>query len=164
MSRLVKIGLIAVLTAGILTGITYAATRPIPENQPQTALQNTSATQLPGDAKAFEQALQPQASFKYKILVVDTTDGEDRTDYLDRVAASWAQPEADTLLLVLFREHNWDIRFYMGATFRQHNVTVAEMLGLVRETYLPKARVGNPAGGLADYLTAVNKRMGGGPV
>lgn len=69
---------------------------------------------LPGDAKALEQALQAASPVKYKVLVIDSTEGED----LDRVAESWGQPKADTLLLVLFTQDNYDLRFYMGANFR----------------------------------------------
>jgi uncharacterized membrane protein YgcG len=161
MYRSLKLTAAALAITAVLTGVTYAATRPIPEKQPQVALQNTTDVQLPGDAKALEAALQAGGPVQYKILVIDSSDGEDKTDYLDRVAEKWGLPAADTLYLVLYAKENYDIRFYMGANFRSGNVSVDEMLGMVRNLYLAKSQKGDTAGGLADLINAVNQRMGG---
>jgi len=151
MFRFVKTGLLAVLAVSILTGVSCAAMSPIPEKQP-VVMQPVG--RIPGDVQAMEAIRQGEAPFQIKILVADSADGEDRTEYLDRVATARGGPAADTLLLLLFKEHNWDTRFSMG-------LTLEEMLGLVRQHYLPGARAGEPASGLADYLKAVIERMGG---
>jgi len=164
MNRSIKVAVAAALATVLLAGVTYAAaSRPVPQNQPQAVIQNTTAVSLPGNTAALEQALGTAAPgpVTYKVLVIDSTEGEDKTDYLDRVAGEWGQPGASTLLLVIYTQDNYDIRFYMGANFRANGVTVDEMLGYVRTLYLPKARVKDAAGGLADLVNTANVRMGG---
>ncbi len=159
MMRTVKTLLIVAAIALVFAGVAVAANRPVPENQAQAPVQNTLKSELPGDNSSLEKALLVESTVKYKILVIDSTDGEDKTAYLDRVAESWGQPKADTLLLVVFTQDNYDLRFFMGANFRTQNVSVDEMLKLVRGSYFAKSQKGNVAGGLADLITAVNARM-----
>jgi len=142
-------------------GVAYAAGRPVPENVPGVAVQNTTGGQLPGNTAALEAALSATGPVKYKILVVDSTEGEDLTAYLDRVAAEWGVPGPDTLYLILYAGDNFNIRFYMGANFRTAGVDVDEMLSLVRTHYLAGKRGGDVAGALADLIGAVNQRMDG---
>jgi hypothetical protein len=162
MIRPIKVILVAGLIASTLTGVTYAATRAVPDDAKVT-IQNTTAAELPGDRAALDAALTAPSPVKYKVLVIDAVDGEDKTTYLDRVAENWGQPAADTLLLVVFTQDNYDIRFYMGANFRARDVSGAEMLGLVRGQYFAKVRKADPAGGLADLIVAVNKRLSAAP-
>lgn len=162
MIRSLKLAATTAVTIALLTGVAYAATRTVPVNQPAVALQNPNALTLPGDVESLEQALKNPGSVKYKVLVIDSTDGEDKTAYLDRVAAEWKQPAADTLLLVIFTRDNYDIRFYMGASFRANGVSVDEMLSLVRSRYFAGVRKGDVAGGLVSLMAAVDERMGRG--
>lgn len=159
MLRSFKLALLAGLLVAMVSGIAYAATRPVPEQVPGAKLQNTVGTQLPGDQAALDRYLNAAGPVNYKILVIETTDGEDKTAYLDRVAATWDEPKENTLLLVLFKQDNWDIRFFMGARFGQAKVSVNEMLTLVRQQYLARSQKGDVAGGLAALMEAVNQRM-----
>jgi len=143
-------------------GVAYAAMRPVPEMLPGVAVQNTTGVPLPGDQAALEAALSAPGPVQYKIVVIDSTEGEDPTAYLDRVAAEWGVPGPDTLYLIIYTEDNYNIRFYMGANFRAAGVDVDEMLTLVRTHYLAGKREGDVAGALADLIGAVNRRMGGG--
>lgn len=156
----------AVLTLSALTmaGVALAANRPIPDPKPDTVFQSEVPDPLPGDQSAWKQALDAPSPVRYRVLVIDDTDGEDRTDYLDRMAEKWGLPAADQLYLVIFTKANYDLRFYMGANFRAKGVTVDEMLTLVRTHYFVKSQKGDVAGGLADLVNAVNRRMGGGAV
>jgi uncharacterized membrane protein YgcG len=162
--RSVKIAAAAVAMTAILAGVTYAATRTVPENQAEVVLQNTTESPLPGNADALSTVLKAQSPVKYKILVIDSTEGEDKTDYLDRVAEKWGVPAADTLYLVIYTKDNYDIRFYMGANFRTQGVTVDEMLALVRQQYLAgKNQKGDVSAALANLINAVNVRMSSTP-
>ncbi len=163
MIRSIRIAAVTVLTTAMLAGVAYAAMRPVPQNQPSAHLQNPAVLSLPGDVNRLEQVLQAPGPVNYKVLVIDSTDGEDKTAYLDRVAGEWNHPGADTLLLVLFTADNYDIRFFMGANFRANGVTVEEMLGLVRSQYFTGVRLGDVAGGLVSLVEAVNQRMGAAP-
>lgn len=161
MFRTVKVGLAALGATAVLAGVAFAAPRPVPEQLPAVSLQNPAGLALPGDVKALDAALAASGPVKYKVLVIDSTDGEDLTAYLDRVAAEWQQPAQDTLLLVIFTQENYDLRFYMGPGFRAKGVTVEEMLSLVRAQYFATKAKGDVAGGLVKLIGAVNERMGG---
>jgi uncharacterized membrane protein YgcG len=162
MLRPVKIVVATMAVTAVLAGVAYAATRPIPQQQPGVALQNPSNLALPGDVKGLEAALAADGPVQYKVLVIDSTDGEDLTAYLDRVAAEWQQPAQDTLLLVIYTQENYNLRFYMGPGFRAKGVTVDEMLSLVRAQYFAtKSAKGDVAGGLVNLIGAVNQRMSG---
>lgn len=127
----------------------------IPPKQEQ-ALINASSDQLPGDMAALKRELAYHSSIRYRILVVDDSGGMDKTDYLDQVAEAWGEPAPDTLLLVVFAQDNYDIRFYMGSNFRQMGATVDTMLKTVRTAYFPLSQKGNVAGGLARLLSVVS--------
>lgn len=159
MYRALRLSAAALAMTAVFAGVAYAAIRPVPENQPQVTLQNTTEAQLPGDGAALEEALKQSSPVQYKILVIDSTDEEDKTDYLDRVAEKWGLPGPDMLYLVIYTKENYDIRFYMGASFRTAGVTVDEMLGLVRTHYLAQKRDGDVSGALAELIAAVNHRM-----
>lgn len=158
MLRPLKVTAVALAATALLTGIAYAAPRAIPAATPG-ALQNSANLSLPGDVKSLEQILAVQGPINYKILVIDSIEGEDKTAYLDRVAAEWGQPAKDTLLLIVYTADNYDLRFYMGASFRANGVSVDEMLKLAREQYFATKRQGDVAGGLAKLISAVNQRM-----
>ncbi len=128
--------------------------------KPETALVLAAAEPLPGNMARLHEELQMHSSIRYRILVVDDSAGEDKTDYLDRVAAAWGEPAADMLLLVVFVRDNYDIRFLMGAHFRQMGATVEGMLATVRRAYFPRSRQGDVAGGLAGLVAAVNAEYG----
>jgi|GEM_PF-6347918 len=147
-----------VFITAISPGSATAASRSVPEQVGKTGLQDTTPG-LKGDVAALHQALSESAHVKYKILVIDDTDGEDREAYLDRVLAQWGWPEHDTLLLIVYANANYDVRFAMGADFRQKwNVSVDEMLVYVREIYLNGKRDGDPAKALAEFVGAINRR------
>lgn len=159
MNRAIRLTVALATMVACSVGVAYAAMRPVPENLPEVALQNTTGVQLPGDAVALDEALSAPGPVQYKILVIDSTEGEDPTAYLDRVAAEWGVPGPDTLYLIICTEDNFNIRFYMGANFRAAGVDVEEMLTLVRTHYLAGKRDGDVAGALADLIGAVNRRM-----
>jgi uncharacterized membrane protein YgcG len=162
MKRIVNALILALILAAIGTGTAWAALKEIPENKAQEKLQHATTGALPGDAKALEAALAAKSPVAYKILVIDSTEGEDKTAYLDRVAEKWGLPKADQLYLIIYTGSNYDIRFYMGANFRKNGVTVDEMLKLVRAQYLANSQKGLVADGLAKLIEAVNQRMATG--
>ena len=160
--RVIRLTLALAAILACSVGAAYAAARPVPENLPDVALQDTTEAGLPGDVAALEAALAAEGPVQYKILVIDSTEGEDPTAYLDRVAAEWGVPGPDTLYLIIFTGDNYNMRFYMGANFRAAGVDVDEMLALVRTHYLAGKREGDVAGALADLIGAVNLRMEAG--
>lgn len=144
---------LAVIMALCFAGVAMA-------DGPVVPAPNSGEIQLPGDMAALQKALAVSSPVKYRILTVDDSGGLPLTDYLDQVAASLNEPQPDTLLLVIYRESNYDIRFYMGANFRGYRISVDDMLSLVRTKYLVRSQQGDPAGGLADLIAAVNASAG----
>lgn len=133
-----------------------------PVAQPGTArpaAPNVAVPQLPGDQTGLKLALTEPSAVKYEIVVVQEPVA-DRTAYLDQLMADRKWPEAEMLVLVIFAGDGHDVRFGMGPIFFQQKVTVDEMLTLVREQYLPKARTGDPAAGLMELVRSINKRIG----
>lgn len=159
MFRLPKLLLVSLLLMIALTASAAAGGRPPVPDKSNDVLTNQSAAQLLGNVERLKQELAAHSSIRYRILIVDNAGNESMTDYLDRVSAQWQEPGPDTLLLVLFAEENWDIRFYMGANFRQLGGSVDEMLGLLHTYYFPLSQKGNVAGGLARLVAAVNDRF-----
>lgn len=153
----------AFLVAITAAGSVYAATRPVPVDKGAPITTDGVPGGIKGDFKALEQSLNESSPIRYRILVVDSTEGEDPTAYLERVAAQWGEPKADSLLLVLFATDNWNLRFFMGSKLSTAGLTVDEMLTLVRTHYFPLSRKGDPAGGLTALVRAVNGRMAGRP-
>jgi uncharacterized membrane protein YgcG len=153
-------GLIMLLLLAITGGATALADgAPVPSIQKDQTVQSVNKAALPGDQQRLLDSLSASGPVKYRILLVDSVNGEDPTAYLDRVAASWGLPPADTLYLVIYTGDNYNLRFYMGANFRVKGVTVDEMLKMTRETYFAKNRQGKATEGLVDLIQAVNKRM-----
>lgn len=117
------------------------------------------ASALSGSRDELTQALAEPSGVEYEILVVQGMAEADRTAHLDRLLAEQGWPEPQTLLLVVYPEANHDIRFAMGAGFRRARVTVEEMLDYLHRYYFPAVRQGDPSGGLASLIRAVNRRM-----
>ncbi|HYF96084.1 MAG TPA: hypothetical protein VD969_28055 [Symbiobacteriaceae bacterium] len=147
-----------VLLATIGVGAAMAADKQVPPKD-RANVQADGLTGISGNVGEARAALAEPSAIRYKILVVTDSLPEDRTAYLDRVLAQWGWPDADQLLLVLFAEGNYDIRFAMGSDFGQQGVRVDEMLGYVRNVYLPELRKGDPGTALAAFVRAVNRRM-----
>ncbi|MGE5674389.1 MAG: TPM domain-containing protein [Mycobacterium leprae] len=152
--------LIAVLVLGVVAGVAVAAQRPIPERNAAVAIQDTTGTGLPGDQADLQKALQESSKVKYQVLVIDTTDGEPQEAYLDRLLEKWGWPQADTLQLVIYTKANYDMYFAMGANFQAQKVSIQEMLDLLHNTYVPEVRKGDPSHALAQFIRAINQRMG----
>ncbi len=129
-----------------------------PDDRPTLVTSEVNFT-LPGDVDALTRTLQMRSPVRYEILVVKNQKVADKTGYLDRVLAERDWPEPNMLVLVVFPESNFDIRFAMGADFGARDVSVEEMLNLVRTVYFPKVREGDPAAGLAFLVERVNRRM-----
>lgn len=127
-----------------------------PEKLPAQVQVESGAT-LTGSRAELDAALQEPSSIRYKLLVVDENPA-DRTAYLDEVLAKWGWPAADEMLLLLFPEANYDLRFALGANFRLGYVSVDDVLGLVRSEYFPRSQKGDAYGGLAALVRAVNRR------
>ena len=114
---------------------------------------------LPGDQAALQAALAEKSPVHFEIVLVDDTGGRDKDAYLDWLIAEKKWPEKSSLVLAIYAKENYDLRFAMGADFFDKKVTVDEMLALMRSSYLPKGSKGDPAGGLADLIRAVNSRI-----
>ena len=104
-------------------------------------------------------ALSEASPVAYRVIVVGAIGGTDKTKYLDQVVAEHGKLAANEMILVVFAQDGYDIRFEMGSLFRQKGVTVDEALGLVRSQYQVKARAGEPENGLAALIRAINKRI-----
>lgn len=118
-----------------------------------------AAPTLPGDVAALKAALGEQTPLHYKIVVADTPGGSDKTAYLDLMLGDKGYPGNNELLLVIFPNDNHDIRFAMGAFLFEKKVSVESMLAMVRSHYLPRASTGDPSGGLADLIRAINQQV-----
>lgn len=116
--------------------------------------------ELAGDMPGLQGALMEPSPLTYKIAVAEAPKGADKTAYLDQMlAAQKGYPGKNEILLLIFPQDNNDIRFAMGAFLFEKKVSVESMLQMVRSHYFPKARVGDPAGGLADLVRAVNQAV-----
>ncbi|MFZ5824867.1 MAG: hypothetical protein ACOY94_11105 [Bacillota bacterium] len=155
-----KVALLLTLILSVTLALGSIAWAAVP-NRSQAPVQLESATGLTGSEAELQAALRENSSVTYKILVVDE-DPTDRTAYLDQVLDEWGWPAANELLLVIFPKANYDIRFAMGANFRQSDLTVGEMLHLVRTQYLGRSQQGDAAGGLAALIRTVNLEMSSG--
>lgn len=137
-----------------------AVTQP---NTPPAAGQPTApATELPaiaGDLSVLQAALGEATSIRFTIHLAVTPQGADKNAYLDAMLGEKGYPAKNELVLVVFPQDNNDIRFAMGSLFFEKKVSVEAMVDLVRSHYLPKARTGDAAGGLADLIRAVSQRL-----
>lgn len=164
---------LALLASLLLTGCGFGSSSrvtaapqptapPKPVAQPgpaQPAEPKAAVPGLPGDQTGLRLALSEPSAVKYEIVVVEEPVA-DRTAYLDQVLAARSWPDAEMLVLIIFAGDNHDIRFAMGSVFFKQQVSVDEMLGLVRGQYLAKARAGDPSAGLMELIRAVNQRLG----
>jgi len=148
--RKLAIALMLLLTVG---STAWAA---VPDRTP-TPIQLVNAT-LTGSTADLEAALAEPSSLTYKILVVDQNPA-DRTAYLDQVLTEWGWPTANEMLIVLFPQANYDLRFALGSAFKLNYISVDEVLALARAEYFPRKQKGDAAGGLASLVRAINRRM-----
>lgn len=130
-----------------------------PAKADEPAKPPTAGWQLPGKMDLLQRALAEPAALTYQIEVIREGGIADKTAYLDQFLGTKNWPEPNMLVLLVFADNGHDIRFAMGANMSAAKVSVDEMLSLVRSLYLPAARQGDPADGLAQLIQAVNKRM-----
>ncbi|MDF2630131.1 MAG: hypothetical protein K0R39_3962 [Symbiobacteriaceae bacterium] len=168
MRKIVGWSLVLLLMAVSLAGCGSKTAKPAPVQAPSTSAPPTSSNgstpgkapgTIPGDQAALQAALAEKSAVRYEIVVADDTGGRDQDAYLDWLTAQKKWPEASSLVLVVYAKENYDLRFAMGATFFEKKVTVDEMLTLMRSSYFPKGSKGDPAGGLAELIRAVNQRL-----
>lgn len=114
---------------------------------------------IPGGGADLERALAEASPVTYRIVGVGATNGRDRTELLDAILAANGWPTADQLVLVVFTQDGHDLRFAMGSVFRERGIEFSTLLALVRSEYQPRARQGDPAGGLAALIRAVNRQV-----
>lgn len=153
--------LVATLMIAIAVAGCKAKSTPVsaPGAAPPSATPPAAVTvDLPGDKAALTAALSEHVNLQYQIVMAEVKGG-DKDAHLDKLLADKKWPDSSMMVLVVYTDANYDIRFAMGADFFAKKVTVDEVLSLVRTTYLPKARQSDPAGGLADLIRAVDQRM-----
>lgn len=116
--------------------------------------------EIAGEMAILRAAMGEPSPLTYKISIADAPKGADKNAYLDQMLASMGgYPGKNEVLLLLFPEDNYDIRFAMGSFLFEKKVSVESMLNMVRSHYLTKARTGDPAGGLADLIRAANQQV-----
>lgn len=138
---------------------TPPVTAPNPTSPPPTStLPNPSTAPssgtIPGDSKALEAALSAPTTLGYKIEIVNEQVA-DPAKYLDDRLAKGA-PGANELLFLLFAGNNWNLHFGLGPM--NPPMSPAELYAQVKSYYQPKAKAGDPAGGMADLINALNHR------
>lgn len=126
------------------------------------AAERVSAVVLPGDQGALTNAIAAASAVKVQVITVDEPAGDRKDDVLDSKLRANNWPEKDMFVVVIFTKDNFDLRFAMGAVFNEKKIGVDEMLALARAAYFPKAKQNDPAGGLADFIRAVNDRVSRG--
>jgi len=115
---------------------------------------------IPGDTEALKEALRVKSPVTYTIVIAHDAPREmDKTEYLDQMLAEQGYPGKNEILLVLFPADNYNIRFAMGALVFDRKITLQQMLELVQNQYLPRSRQGDPAGGLAALVSAINEQV-----
>lgn len=149
---------------------------PVPQSEPAapdtsggsrtsapTANQEPAPTQelpqIAGDMAALKAALGESTPIRYRIAAATAPRGADKTAYLEEMLGEKGYPGKNEVLLLVFPQDHYDIRFAMGALLFEKKLSVQSMLDLVRSHYFPKARAGDPAGGLADLIRAVNSQV-----
>ncbi|MFZ5823635.1 MAG: TPM domain-containing protein [Bacillota bacterium] len=146
-------------TPGQQTGSNPAGGQSGSNQPPSTTPTAPALPKVAGDMAALEAAYAQPSPLTYKIAIADAPKGADKTAYLDEMLGDKGYPDKNQVLLLIFPEDNNDIRFAMGALLFEKKVSVESMLNMVRTHYLPKARQGDPAGGLADLIRAVNQQV-----
>lgn len=111
------------------------------------------------DAGLVRQAISAPSPVTYRVVNLGPTGGADKTQVLDEYMAKHQLPGQTDLVLVVFGGDGYDIRFGMGAIFREKGIGVEEMLGLVRSAYFPEVRKGQPEAGLAALVQQINLRV-----
>lgn len=137
-------------------------TRPTdPVDPPEDPAQPDPAVpDLPGDIEALKEALRAQSPVTYTIVIAHDAPREmDKTAYLDQMLEAQGYPGNNEILLVLFPADNYNIRFAMGVLVFDRRITLQQMLELVQNQYLPLSRQGDPAGGLAALINAINAQV-----
>lgn len=131
---------------------------PLAADLPKAARGSTLTGELPGNAAALKAILARQSAVSFQVITVSEP-VLNRDTYLDSLLAQRKWPEPSMFVVVVFQQDGFDLRFAMGADFSQRQVAVNEVLDMARSLYFPKARAGDPAGGLADLLQAIIRRM-----
>lgn len=124
-----------------------------PGNQPEPEVPS-----LPGDMPALREALKAETPVTYTIVVANAPREVDKTAYLDQILEERGYPGRNEVLLVIFPEDNYNIRFAMGALLFDQKISLQQMLDMVQNQYLTRARQGDPAGGLAALVDAINAK------
>lgn len=155
-----RVRFILILAAAMLVFVIFSGSVQAGKSILDMVIKDETRRPLPGDLDRLERELLYSSSVKYRILVVEDSGSMDKTAYLDKVAAEWGEPKADTMLLVIYARDNHDIRFFMGANLARQGATVDGMVKLLRTHYFPWSQRGDVAGGLARFLAAVNDRYG----
>ncbi len=114
---------------------------------------------LPGDKEALRTALKAETPITYTIVIADAPREMDKTAYLDQMLAEQGYPGKNEILLVIFPADNYNIRFAMGALVFDRKISLQQMLEMVQNQYLARSRRGDPAGGLADLIDAINQKV-----
>ncbi len=135
-----------------------APVTPAPAPDPKTPAVPSTPT-FPGDMQALEAALAEPSPLTYKIMSIDTPKGTDLDAYLDLYLEQKGSPSRNEIWLLIFPNDNHNIRFVMGALLFEKKVSVQRMLEVVRGDYLPQARTGDPATGLATLIRSVNQSV-----
>ena len=119
----------------------------------------TQVPDLPGDKDALRTALEAESPITYTIIIADAPREMDKTAYLDQMLAEQGYPRKNEILLVIFPADNHNIRFAMGALVFDRKISLQQMLEMVQNEYLPRSRRGDPAGGLAALINAINEKV-----
>lgn len=114
---------------------------------------------LPGDMASLRESLAAETSVGYTIVVADAPREVDKTVYLDQMLEERGYPGKNEVLLVIFPADNYNIRFAMGVWVFDRKISLQSMLKMVQEEYLTRSRQGDPAGGLAALINAINAQV-----
>ena len=129
---------------------------PPPAETPKPAV---AAPALPGNQADLKAALAEPSAIAYQIQVIDDDPTPDVTTYFDSWLERGNAPTGNTLLLAVFSRSHYDIRFALGPALSARHLSVDDLLSAVRSEYLPAARDGDPAQGLARLVRAVNQKL-----
>lgn len=165
MRKVIRCFLVMLVLAASLAGCGAEKEQPAAVHVPSTTTPSPAApgsskpTGLTGDQAALQAALAEKSPIHFEMVLVDDMGGRDQDAYLEWLMAERKWPDKSSLVLAVYAQENYDLRFAMGADFFDKKVTVEEMLELIRSSYFPKGSKGDPAGGLADLIRAVNRRL-----
>lgn len=103
--------------------------------------------------------MEAKSPITYSIVVANVPKGTDINRYLDQMLDDRGYPAMDEVLLVIFPNDNYNIRFAMGGMLFDKKISLQAMLEMVQNQYLTKARNGDPSRGLADLIIAINQQV-----